>query len=154
MTHVFSDEELDADDRVRNLYEPINRRSWAFTRRDIALVEPMEPIDFLNLFRSRLNITRQASWAHFNVSFHTIKKFDWHLDVMVHHGVHVGITSDALAYSHLVLALRKYEEFADSHGAYWTSLRESWDMVRSVARRIKLRLLKMARKNSLALADE
>ena len=152
MTHVFSDEELDADDRVLNLYEPLNRRSWAFTRRDISRVEPMEPVDFLNLFRFRLNITRQASWAHYNVSFHTLKKFDWHLDVMKHHGVHVGITSNVLADSRLVLALRRYEQFAITHG---TNSRFSgdWDFVRSVARRIKRRLLKMARENSLAVED-
>ena len=153
MTNVFSDEELSADDPVRFLYEPLNRRSWSFVRRDISRVEPMEPVDFLNMFRIRLNYTRQARWAHYGVSYHTLKRFDWNLDVMVHHGVHVGITSDALAYSRLVLALRKYEQFAISHGAYWSSFSADWDMVRSVARRIKRRLLKMSRENSRAVED-
>jgi hypothetical protein len=66
--------------------------------------------------------------------------------------VHVGITSNVLADSHLVLALRRYEQLAITHGAN-SRFSGDWDFVRSVARRIKRRLLRMSRENSLALED-
>ena len=106
MANVFSDEELSADDPIRCLFEPLNRRSWSFTRRRISRVEPMEPEDFLHLFRVRLNYTRQALMTHYRVSYHTLKTFEWDIDVIVHHGVHIGITSNLLVESRLVIALR------------------------------------------------
>ena len=154
MTNVFSDEELSADDHVRRIYEPLSRRSWSFTRANISRAEPMEAEDFLDLFRVRLNITRQATWAHWKHSYHTLKIFEWDLNVMVHHGVHIGITSDSLSQSRLVLALRRFEKYAiyhrdTCHG--FASFATDWDMVRSIARRIKRRLLKMSRENSRAV---
>ena len=154
MVDVFSDEELSANDPIRRLFDPLNRRSWLFTRRRISRVEPMEPKDFLHLFRCRLNYTCQARMSHHNVSFHLLMLFEWHFDVMEHHGVHVGITSNLLAESRLVIALRRYEHWAISHGADWPCLSVEWDFVRSVARRMKRRLLKMSRENSCADEDE
>ena len=117
-------------------------------------VDPMEPEDFLHLFRARLNYTRQCDMSHHKNSYHLLRLFDWRLDVMVHHGVHVGITSALLAESHLVIALRKYEHWAVHHGLPNRHFDEAWDFVRSVARRIKRRLLKMSRENSRAAEGE
>ena len=121
MANVFSDEELSVDDPSHGLFEPPNRRSWLFSRRRISRVEPMDPDDFLHFFRCRLNYTCQAWMSHHNVSLHPLMLFEWHLDVMVHHGVHVDITSDLLAESHLIIALRSYEHWVTDHGADWTS---------------------------------
>ena len=77
-------------------------------------VRPMEPEYFLHLFRRRLNYTRQASMSHHKNSYHLLRLFDWHLNVMVHHGVHVGITSVLLVESRLVIALRRCEHWAGS----------------------------------------
>ena len=101
-------------------------------------------------FRCRLNYTCQARMSHHNVSFHLLVLFEWHLDVMEHHGVHVGITSNLLAESPLVIALRRYEHRAISHGADWTCFSAEWDVVRTIARRMKRRLLKISRENSCA----
>ena len=117
-------------------------------------VDSMESEDFLHLFRARLNYTRLCNMSHHKNSYHLLRLFDWHLDVMVHHGVHVGITSALLAESHLVIALRKYEHWATHHGLPQGHFAETWDVVRSVARRIKRRLLKMARDNSRAAGGE
>ena len=70
-------------------------------------VRPLEPEDFLHLFRRRLNYSRQASMSHHKVSYHLLRLFEWHLGVMMHHGVHVGITSVLLEESRLVIALRR-----------------------------------------------
>ena len=117
-------------------------------------VDPMEPEDFLHLFRCRLNYTRQASMSHHNNSYHLLRLFDWHLDVMVHHGVHVGITSALLVESRLVIALRKYEYWAVNHGLLHSRFHGAWVVVRLVARRFKRRLLKMSRENSRAAEGE
>ena len=79
--------------------------------------------------------------------------FKSHLDVMDHHRVHVGITSDLLAESRLIIALRRYEQWArDDHD--WNSISAQWDFVRWAARHMKWCLLKMARENSCAIKDE
>ena len=120
----------------------------------MSYVDPMEPKDFLHLFRCLLNYTRQCSMSHHNNFYHPLRLFNWHLDVMVHHGVHVGITSALLAESHLVIALRKYEYWAVHHGLLNSHFDGAWDVVRPVARRIKRRLLKMSRENSRAVEGE
>ena len=114
----------------------------------------MEPEAFLHLFCRRLNYTCQARMSHHKVSYHLLKLFEWHLDVMEHHGMHVGITSDLLAESCLAIALRRYEHWAVNLCAEWSFFHGEWDFVRSVARRIKQRLLKMSRENSRAVEDE
>ena len=91
---------------------------------------------------------------HHKVSYHLLKLFEWRLDVMEHHGVHVGITSDLLAESQLVIALRRYEHWVVSLRAEWSCFYGEWDFVRLVARRIKQRLPKMSHENSHAVEDE
>ena len=117
-------------------------------------IGPMEPEDFLHLFCRRLNYFRQGSISHHKVSYHPPKLFEWHLDVMVHHGVNVGITSVLLAESRLVIALRRYEYWVGNHGIELSRFHGAWIFIRSVARRIKRRLLKMSRENSRAAEDE
>jgi len=115
---------------------------------------PMEPEDFLHLFHCRLKDTRQASMSHYNNSYHLLRLFDWHLDVMAHHGLHVGIASVLLGESRLVIALRRYEYWAGNHGFEHSRFHGAWIVNRSVARRIKRRLLKMSRENSRAAKGE
>ena len=153
MSTVFSDEEVSVGG-LRGVFEFLTPRDWLFRSRRISRVDPMEAEDFLHLFRVRLNLTRQCSSSHHHNSYHLLRLFDWHLDVMVHHGVHVGITSALLAESHLVIALRKYEHWAVHHGLPNNRFGGAWDVVRSVARRIKRRLLKMSRENSRAVEGE
>ena len=153
MANVSSNEELSADDRSRGIFEPLNRRSWLFYRRRISQVEPMEPTGFFRLFRCLLNYIRQARISHHNVSYHLLMLFKWHLDVMVHHGEHVGITSDLLAEGCLIIALRRYEKWVkEDHD--WSSVSAQWDVVRGAACHMKRRLLKMSRGNSRAGKDE
>ena len=56
--------------------------------------------------------------------------FKSHLDVMDHHRVHVGITSDLLAESRLIIALRRYEQWAKDHD--WSSFSADWYVVREI----------------------
>ena len=147
MASVFSDEELSVDDRRRRFFEPLTSRSWNFYHRRISQVEPMEPADFLDLFRCRLNFTRQCQFSHPKNSLHPLMLFEWHLDVMVHHGEHIGITSELLSESHLIVALKRYEEWTKDITTR-SSFPGQWGAVGRAARRMKRCLLKMSRQNS------
>ena len=142
-----SDEELSVDDRRRRFFEPLTSRSWNFYHRSISQVEPMEPADFLHMFRCRLNFTRQCRFSHHNNSLHPLMLFEWHLDVMVHHGAHIGITSGVLSDSHLMIALRRYEKWAKGFTTRST-YPEPWDAMRVSTRRMRRRLLRMSQQNS------
>ena len=79
--------------------------------------------------------------------------FEWHLDAMVHHGEHIGITSELLSESHLIITLRRYEKWAKDITT-WSTYPEQWDAVRGAACRMKRRLLKMSRKNFRIVEEE
>ena len=153
MANVFSGAELSADDPSHCLLEPLTSHCWNFYHRRISQVEPMEPADFLDSFRCRLNYTRQCRFSHPKNSFYLLIPFKWYLDVMVHHGEHVETMSKLLAESRLIIALRQYEKWVkENHD--WSSVSAQRDAVRRAAFRMKRRRLKMSQENSRADKDE
>ena len=153
MAAVFSDEELSTDAR-NGIFKFLNSRSWVFRTRRISHVRPMGPEDFLHLLCCRLNYSRQSSMPHHKVSYHLLKLFEWYLEVMVHHGVHVGIISILLAESRLVIALRRYEHWVGINRTELSRFHGDWIFIKLVARRIRRRLLRMSRENSRAVEGE